>query len=244
MKKILALMALAAFLNAAEIRVAAAANVGYVFEELKKEFLKDRPNDKIDVTLASSGKLNTQIKAGANYAIFMAANMKFADDLYENGYTTSKAEVYTRGILVAFSPKKMKFSKDLSYLKDKKIEKIAVANTKTAPYGIAAYEAFVNAGIVKDIESKLVFADSVGKVLPLTLSAADVGFMPRSGLVGKNEYKEGENFVNVDSALYKPLDQGMVILKPFAKDKLTNDFYNFLKSEKAKEIFLKNGYDK
>lgn len=66
----------------AEIRVVAVANIGYVFEELKR-ISKTRPNDKVEVTLGSSGKLNAQIKAGADYAIFMAANMDFADDLYK-----------------------------------------------------------------------------------------------------------------------------------------------------------------
>lgn len=243
MKKFTFLLALTVMsLNAAEIRVAAAANVGYVFEELKSEFLKNRPDDRIEVTLGSSGKLNTQIKAGADYAIFMAANMKFADDLYKNGFTTAPAEVYTQGVLIAFSPKERAWDENLNYLKDADIEKIAVANTKTAPYGIAAYEAFGKAGVLASIEKKLVFADSVGNVLPLTLAQADVGFMPRSGLVGRDEFIEGKHFVNVPEALYTPLTQGMVILKPYAKNELTNAFYEFLKSDKAKEIFLANGY--
>lgn len=242
MKKILFLLVVAVAINAAEIRVAAAANVGYVFDELKKEFLKDRLDDKIEVTLGSSGKLNSQIKAGADYAIFMAANMDFANDLYENNFTTTEAEIYTQGVLVAFSVTPREWNEDLSYLKDDSIKKIAIANNKTAPYGIAAYEALGRVGILNSIESKLVFADTVGNILPLTIAQADIGFMPRSGLVGKDEYVEGKNFVNVSQELYTPLDQGMVILKPYADDKLTNDFYNFLKSDKAKEIFLVNGY--
>ncbi|QKF65396.1 molybdate ABC transporter substrate-binding protein [Campylobacter corcagiensis] len=237
---ILALSVLA--INAAEIRVAAAANIGYVFDELRAEFLKDRPNDKIEATLGSSGKLVAQIKAGADYAIFMAANMDFAQGVYEDGLATAPAEIYTRGVLVSFSTTPKKWDENLEYLKDKNIQKIAIANNKTAPYGIAAYEAFGKAGVLNDIENKLVQADSVGNVLPLTIAQADVGFMPRSGLVGKDEYKEGEHFVNVAENLYTPLDQGMVILNKYKDDELTNAFYNFLKSDKAKEIFLKNGY--
>ena len=242
MKKIVFLALSFIVLNAAQIRIAAAANVGYVFEELKAEFLKDRPNDKIEATLGSSGKLVAQIKAGADYAIFMAANMDFAQTVYKDGLASSPAEIYARGVLVSFSTTPRKWDENLEYLKDSSIKKIAIANNKTAPYGIAAYEAFGKAGVLDSIGKKLVQADSVGNVLPLTIAGADVGFMPRSGLVGKDEYEEGKHFVNVSQSLYTPLDQGMVILKPYADDELTNAFYNFLKSDKAKEIFLKNGY--
>ncbi|CZE48803.1 molybdate ABC transporter periplasmic molybdate-binding protein [Campylobacter geochelonis] len=243
MKKFILLTFCALVLNASEIRVAAAANIGYVIDELKKEFLKDRSDDKIEVTLASSGKLNTQIKNGADYAIFMAANMNFANDLYKSGFSTKEAEIYTRGVLMMFSAKKRDLSRGLELLKDKDIHKIAVANIKTAPYGIAAYEAFKNAGVLKEIESKLVFAESISGVLPYALSAAEIGFIPKSALVGKDEYKEGSNFAAVDSKLYTPLDQGMILLKPYENDKLATDFYAFLKGEKAKAIFKTYGYE-
>lgn len=243
MKKLLLLLFSVCLLNAANIRVAAAANIGYVLEELKDEFLKTHPNDNLDVVLASSGKLNAQIKSGANYAVFMAANIKFAQDLYDNGFASFPAEVYTKGILVMFSKEKRDLAKGLELLKDKNIHKIAVANTKTAPYGIASLEAFNKTGVYKDIEDKIVQADSISGVLPYALSAAEIGFIPKSALSGKAEYKQGENFIEVDRALYTPLNQAMVLLKTHKDDALANDFYKFIKSDVAKAIFQKHGYE-
>lgn len=245
MKKFLLLVASFCVINAAEITIAAAANIGYVFEELKAEFLKNRPNDDIKVNLGSSGKLSMQIQAGANSAIFMAANMKFADDLNEKGFSASgKAEIYARGILMMFSHEKMNLSKGLEILKNKNINKISVANTKTAPYGIASKEAFENQGIYADIEKKLVYATSISGVMPHIVSgSAQIGFVPKSALVGKDEYKINENFIEVDRSLYTPLDQGMILLKGYENNELAKDFYDFIKSEKAKEIFAKYGYE-
>lgn len=244
MKKLILLILSACVLFGAEIRVAAAANIGYVFEELKKEFLKTRPNDKVEVTLGSSGKLNAQIKAGADYAIFMAANMDFADDLYKNRFSKNAPEIYTRGVLMMFSKEKRDLNKGLEILKDNGIEKISVANTKTAPYGIASKQAFEKAGIYADIEKKLVYAGNISGVMPHVISgAADIGFIPKSALIGKDEYKKGENFVEVDRALYTPLDQGMILLKNYENNALAKDFYAFLKSQKAKEIFATYGYE-
>ena len=66
MKKIIiGLMLLCSTIFAGEIRVAAAANVGYVIEKLVKEFNKTNPDIKVQVTLGSSGKLVSQIEYGA-----------------------------------------------------------------------------------------------------------------------------------------------------------------------------------
>lgn len=243
MKKLLLILVSVCFLNAANIRVAAAANIGYVLEDLKAEFLKTNPNDTLEVVLASSGKLNAQIKNGADYAVFMAANMDFAQDVFKNGLATAPAEAYTRGVLVMFSKDKRDMTKGLELLKDKDIHKIAVANTKTAPYGIASLEAFKKAGVYESIKDKIVQADSISGVLPYALSAAEIGFIPKSALSGKDEYKKGENFIEVDRAIYTPLDQGMVLIKTHEKDKLANDFYKFIKSDVAKAIFAKHGYE-
>ena len=57
------------------------------------------------------------------------------------------------------------------------------------------------------------------------------------------EYKEGKDFVLVDSKLYTPIDQAMVLLKNGQNSKLAKEFYDFILSEKGKAIFKKYGYD-
>lgn len=243
MRKFLVLLAVVASLSAAEISVSAAANIGYVFEELKKEFLKDHPNDDIKVVLGSSGKLSSQIRAGAGHAIFMAANMKFANDLHKDGFSKEPAKTYARGVLMMFSHDERDLTKGLDILKDDDIEKISVANTKTAPYGIASKEAFEKYGIYSKIENKLVYAQSISGVMPHVVSgAAGVGFIPKSALIG-TEYKENKNYIEVDRALYTPLDQGMILLKGYEDNELAKDFYEFILSDAAKKIFAEYGYE-
>jgi len=86
----LVVTALAAFhLNAGEINVFAAANVTYAFDELKAEFAKTNPDTKVTVNLGASGALSTQVKNGAPADVFMAANMKFVQDLYDAKFAVS-----------------------------------------------------------------------------------------------------------------------------------------------------------
>ena len=56
------------------------------------------------------------------------------------------------------------------------------------------------------------------------------------------EYKEGKNFILIDPALYTPIDQGMVILKHGENNPEAKAFYDFIRSDRAKEIFRKFGY--
>ena len=56
------------------------------------------------------------------------------------------------------------------------------------------------------------------------------------------EYKEGVNWSDVEPKLYTPIDQGIVLLKSAETNKKAAAFYDFMLSQKAKDILLKYGY--
>ena len=196
MKKIIfGFMVLCSSIFAGEITVAAAANVSYAIDELVKEFNKTNPDTKVQVTLGSSGKFVTQIENGAPFDIFMSADMKFPQSLYEKKLAKNVPVIYAQGSLAMLSSKKLDFSKGINVIKDSSISKIAVANPKTAPYGAAAIEAIKNAKIGNGVESKFVFAESISQAVTYAITAADVGFIAKSSLYEDNmtKYKENKN---------------------------------------------------
>ncbi len=243
-KKLISLAALVAVANAGEINVAVAANVSYAMDELKKEFNKMYPHVKVSETLTSSGKLTAQIKNGAPYVIFMSANMKYPNALHEDGLSATKPVVYAQGSLAYLSSGKQDFTKGIELVKDKSIKKVAIANPKTAPYGKAAVEAMKNAKIYENVKDKLVFAESISQTVSYALSAADIGFIAKSTLFSDKmkKYKKGEHWFDVDDKLYTPINQGIILLKSAEKNKDAKAFYDFILSDKAKEIFKAYGY--
>lgn len=245
MKKLFLMAILVAASFAANLNIAAAANTAYAFDDIKAEFNKIHPGTKFDVSLGSSGKLVAQIKNGAPFQIFLAANMDYARNLYKDGMTVGDAVVYARGKLAMVSVRGFDVTKGLEILKDPKIKTIVIANPKTAPYGTASVEAFKKAGIYNDIKSKIVEAGSIGEALSQTLKAGDIGFVAASAMYSPKmaKYKEGKDFSLVDSKLYTPIDQGIVILKNGKNNQLVKDFYNFILGEKGRAIFKKYGYD-
>lgn len=244
LKSLLFLLISALYLNAGVISVAVASNVSYAMDELLKEFNKIHPGTEVRTVLGSSGRLSAQIRFGAPYEIFMSANMRYPISLYDSALAVTKPKVYAKGSLVMFSMKKRDFSKGLELLKEDSIKSIAIANPNTAPYGRAAREVLKNSHLLNTIKSKIVYAQSIAQVLSYLQKAADVGFVAKSALFSPKmaKFKNKDNYMEIDSSLYTPIEQGIVILKKGMHNKEVENFYNFILSKKAKEIFKRYGY--
>lgn len=245
MKKIILIMVfLSTILNAGTVTIAVAANVSYAIDELIAQFNKSNEDIKVQVTLGSSGKLTAQIKNGAPYQIFMAANMKYPEALYSDGLAITQPVIYAQGSLAMLSSKKQDFAKGIELIKDENIDKIAIANPKTAPYGKAAVEAIKNAGLIDISTPKFVYAESISQTVTYATTAADIGFIAKSSLYSSKMkmYQEGVHWIDVDSKLYTPIDQGIVITKNGMNNYEAKAFYDFILSDEAKKIFNAYGY--
>ncbi|MBN2816317.1 MAG: molybdate ABC transporter substrate-binding protein [Campylobacterales bacterium] len=245
MKKLFIILTLTlASLKAGTINVAVAANVSYAIEELKKEFAKTHPDTKVQVTLSSSGKLTAQIKNGAPYGMFMSANMKYPNALYSEGLAITEPKVYAQGALAMLTTKKLDLTKGLEILTTQNVKKVAIANPQTAPYGKAALDALKKVSLLDTVEKKFVYAESISQAVTYSVSAADIGFIAKSSLYSPkmSQYKEGVNYTDVDTTLYSPIEQGIVLLRPAQESVEYRAFYEFMLSENAKKIFRAYGY--
>ena len=245
MKKIvLALTFLCSSIFAGTINIAVAANVSYAINELIAEFNKTNPDIKVEVVLGASGKFTTQIQNGAPFDIFLSADMKFPETLEKENLTATKPVIYAQGSLAMLSSKELDLKKGLSIVEDSNINKIAIANPKTAPYGRATMEVFKNANILDKVENKLVYAESISQTVTYAITATDIGFIAKSSLYDEkmSKYKENINWISVDPKLYTPIDQGIVILNRAKDNKEAKAFYDFILSDNAKKIFIDFGY--
>jgi len=174
--------------------------------------------------------------------VFAAANVTYAFDELKAEFAKSNPEVYAQGALALFTIRDIDLAKGINAVEG--LKAIAIANPETAPYGKASIEALKKAGIYDKVEKNVILAKSIGEALSQALSAADIGFIAASAMYDKKmaEYKEGKNFILIDPALYTPIDQGMVILKHGENNPEAKAFYDFIRSDRAKEIFRKFGY--
>jgi molybdate transport system substrate-binding protein len=220
------------FLFASEIFVASATGNAYAIPEIIKAYNKKYPNDKVHLIFASSGKLTAQIMHGAKYDIFLAANMKYPNFLYEKGITLTKPKIYAKGAIVLFSKKPLNENYKKIILN---ASSIAIANPRTAPYGKAAIEFLKNTNLYEKVKDKLVYAETVSAAFNYSLHSTDVGIIAKSLLFSSNT-KKYKNWIDLPNK-YTPISQGVVLL-----NKKAEKFYNFLFSNDAKEVLKKYGY--
>ncbi len=226
-----------------KVVVATAANVQFVIKELQKEFEKNS-DTRLEIVVGSSGKLTAQIREGAPFDLFVSADTRYPQEIYDNGGGETAPKVYARGALVLWTSDSTS-TPELQILANPDIKKIALANPETAPYGTAAVQVLEKAGIYELVKGKLVYGESIAQTTQyIATGAADVGFTALS-IVLSPEMKNKGRYVKLDSATYAPIDQAAVLLKhseTSPKREKSQEFYDFLFSEKAKVIFRKYGY--
>ena len=227
-----------------KIIVATAANVQYVMQDIKKEFEKES-GKKIEIVVSSSGKLTTQIREGAPFDVFVSADTKYPNELYAKGGSDERPKIYALGSIVLWSRNIDSANLKVENLIEDKIKKIAIPNPRTAPYGEAAIQVLQKQKSFEKLRAKLVYGESIAQTAQyITSGSVEVGFNALS-VVLSPEMKGKGHWILVDSNLYQPIKQAAVLLKhseDSPKKETSRQFYDFLYSKKAKEIFKKYGY--
>ena len=217
--------------------IATAANVQFAMEEIVKSF-KEETGIQCEIILGSSGQLSAQIKSGAPYDVFVSANMKYPQDIFENNLAIRKPSIYAYGVLVLWTHRTSISIRDLV---SNSIQKIAIANPTTAPYGKAAVDALKKSDLLDRVNEKLVYGESISQVNQFILSnAVDAGFTSKSVVVSRELENTGK-WIAIDQDLYNPIEQGIVVIKG-DHEKEATQFFDFMFSEKGRNILLANGY--
>ena len=237
------LMLCIALASATPLTVAVAANVKYAFDDLAVEF-KNETGIEVQGIFSSSGKIATQVKNGAPFDVFISADTEFPEALYKDGLAASKPKVYAYGVLVLWTTKDFDLSKGLPLLTDAKVQKVAIANPKVAPYGRAAIQSLESAKLNAAVESKLVYGESITQTTQFVDSgAADIGFIAKSIVLAPELAGKGK-WIEVPKGSYEPIAQSVVVLKHGAEtqSESAKKFVGFLFTPKAHAIFEKYGY--
>ena len=225
------------------VTIAVAANMKDAFAEIAAEF-KSTGKPEMRVVYGSSGNFAAQIMNGAPFSLFIAADEQFPLELFKNGKTVDDGSIYAIGKLVIIT----KTSSGI-YLSDSKSDiakaiskanKVAIAKPEIAPYGRAAVQYLKAEGLWDLAKDKLVYADNIGSATTYVASgAADLGFTAFS-LAKSPELLRQTSYVAVDTKMYEPIKQRMVLIKGAPQE--AQDLYRFMQGPKAKAILQKYGY--
>jgi molybdate transport system substrate-binding protein len=227
-----------------KIVVATAANVQYVMKEIQEAF-KAESGKEILIVVGSSGKLTTQIREGAPFDVFVSADTRYPEEIFANGGSAEKPRVYALGTLVLWSRDISGEELNAAMLGSTRVKKIAIPNPRTAPYGEAAIQVLKAQDVFEKTEKKLVYGESIAQTAQyITSGSVEAGFNALS-IVLSDEMKGKGHYVIIDSSLYQPIRQAAILLnhsEDSPKKATSEQFYEFLYSDKARAIFKKYGY--
>ena len=222
-----------------KISAAVAANFIDAFKEIARSF-EAKTGVPVEATYSSTGQLYAQIRNGAPYDLFLAADEERPALLHREGLAEAPF-VYATGRVVLWTAKK-----DLCGARSWRevvahpgLKKIAVANPKTAPYGASAMAALEKTGMLKNVEERLVFGQNIAQAFQYAVTGSvDAGFCALSSTLSEKG-REGCAF-SVEEA--PAVVQGACLLKRTARQKDVREFIRFLSSPEADSIKTKYGY--
>lgn len=224
--------------------IAVAANFTKTIEQIAVEFKKDTGHD-LKFSFGPTGKLFAQIKNGAPFDAFFAADEKRAMKTIDEGTGVEGSYfVYAQGQLALFSNRLPVKDQPLEILKKADFNYLAIANPKTAPYGAQAEAFMKNIGVYDTLKKKLVNGESIAHAFQyVATNNAEIGFIALSQVVDPQSpvYKKGQYWI-VPQKDYAPIKQGAVVLKRGEKNPAVIEFMEYLKSPKALEIIHAYGY--
>ncbi len=221
------------------IRVAAAADLVAAFEELGRKFERDR-RQKVTFSFGASGLLAKQLREGAPFDLFAAANASFVDQAVSAGACDGSTKApYARGHLAVWSKKgSVVPASSLEDLAAPRFRKISIANPEHAPYGRAAKEALISAGIWEKVEARVVFGENVRQALELAATGNTEVAVVAMSLV-KND-SEG-TFFAVDEARHRPIEQALVVCTRGANAAGGKLFAEYVNSAAGREVLARYG---
>ncbi len=213
-------MAPAAAQPGAVVRVAAASDLKFAFDEAIRRFAAVNPQVQIEPTYGSSGNFHAQLRQRAPFDLFLSADMSYARDLVARGVGTDRdLFAYAVGTLVVWVPagSPLPIERDgLAALRAAR--RVAIGNPRHAPYGRAAEAALRRAGLWRQLEPRLVLGENIAQAAQFVQSgAADAGLIARS-IAAAPAMRTGGRVWEVPRDLYPELLQGGLIL-PWARSR-------------------------
>lgn len=228
--------------QADDIYAAVAANFTAPMKDIVAQF-ELSSNHKVILSFGSSGKFFAQIRNGAPFQLFLSADQDKPQALEDAGLSVADSRfTYAVGALALWSAKPGFIGTGHSRLQSGDFNKLALANPKLAPYGVAAVEVLTALKLKQATESKWVMGENIAQAYQFVGSRnADLGFVALSQLIDKGTVKEGSSWI-IPSELYNPIRQDAALLKNAENSSGAKALLAYLRSDKARTIIRAYGY--
>lgn len=228
--------------EAAEVKVAVAANFAATFAQLAEQF-NIKTGDSAVASLGSTGALYAQIINGAPYELFLSADAERPRELVEQGKAVEGTrQTYAIGRLILWSSNPTLVDGDGALLKSGFSGKVAIANPVTSPYGLAAQQTLAQLGQWNAMQKQLVRGQNIAQTFQFAASGSvDAAFIALSQIKSGDYVGKGSYWL-VPQRLHAPIEQQMVLLARGRNNPVAKKFMEFITSSEGRKIISDTGY--
>lgn len=225
------------------LTIAVASNFRVPAEEIAAQFRRETGAE-VRISSASTGKLYAQIANGAPFDVFLAADAQHPGLIAESFPAVAETRrTYALGALVLWS-------RDASLAEGGCREalaaignrRLAIANPEIAPYGAAARQFLVGAGLWEGLQGRIVYGENIAQALHFVASGnAQLGLVARAQALDPRLPAATCSWP-VPETLHEPILQQAILL-PHGLDKpAAAAFVEFLGSAPVRDIIAGFGY--
>ena len=229
--------------NAEATIVAVAANFTKPMTEIAVEFEKTTGHT-VKLAFGSSGKFVAQIENGAPYEVFLSADETGPVKLEQAGLSVPDTRfVYAIGRLVLWSAVPGLVDEQGKVLSSSGFKHLAIADPKLAPYGVAAIEVLGKQGLADKLKPLLVLGENITQAYQFVSTGnAELGFIALSQVFEQGKIASGSAWI-VPFDQYSALTQSAVLLNLGSENPAAKALMAYLKSDAARNIIKKYGYN-
>jgi len=243
-----ALAALATFMTfnsawADEVQVAVAANFTAPIQAIAKDFEKDTGH-KLVAAYGATGQFYAQIKNGAPFEVFLAADDSTPAKLENEGDSVKGSRfTYAIGTLALWSAKPGYVDAKGEVLKKNEFKHLSIANPKAAPYGLAATQVLDKLKLTEATKAKIVEGQNITQAFQFVSTGnAELGFVALSQIYKDGKVTEGSAWI-VPASLHEPIKQDALILNKGKDNPAAKALVDYLKGPKAAALIKSYGYE-
>ncbi|MFK7923955.1 MAG: molybdate ABC transporter substrate-binding protein [Bacteroidia bacterium] len=229
------LLTLACQTTKSGVNVAIAANLLLPFEEIVAVY-ESETQAQIKLISGASGSLTAQIEKGAPFEVFVSANERYAQHLFEQDLAKGNPINLIEGQLMLWRKSELDSLQTKTQL-DPNI-KIAIADPELAPYGMAAKAYLDSLGVWEAFQPNIVFGKSVGQVNQyLFAGVVDYAFTATAARA-MDTLSSPHQWTSINSEV--SLTHPFLLIKGASFE--AERFVQYLQGETARNVFLRHGY--
>lgn len=232
--------------SAADLTIAAAADLKFALDELAAEFRTHHPGVTVKISYGSSGNFYAQLRNRAPFDLYFSADIEYPRQLAEAGLALdTNVFLYAVGRLVVWTPTHSLIDVGklgIQSLLAPSVKKVAIANPRHAPYGVAAVAALKSLKVYDRLEPRLVLGENIAQTAQFVQSgAADIGIIALSLAIAPQMRDAGRHW-EIPLDAYPKMEQGGIILNWTQHPAAARTFRDFVLGEHGREVLKRYGF--